>query len=159
MKKTVLALTMVFTLIGIAIASMAHAQGQTFAPAKGQSAEQQSKDSAECQAIAVQQSGFDPAKAQAAVGPPPPAAGGQRVKGAARGAAVGAAAGAIGGDAGKGAAAGAAAGTAAGGMKKRQEAREQTAQAQQQQASAAQGQAGYDKALAGCMQGKGYTVK
>jgi hypothetical protein len=157
MKKTVLALTMVFTLIGIAIASMAHAQGQTFAPAKGQSAEQQSKDSAECQAIAVQQSGFDPAKA--AVGPPPPAAGGQRAKGAARGAAVGAAAGAIGGDAGKGAAAGAAAGTVAGGMKKRQEAREQTAQAQQQQASAAQGQAGYDKSLAGCMQGKGYTVK
>ena len=158
MKRTVLALTMVFTLTAIALTTQA--QGQTFAPSKGQSAEQQSKDAAECQAIAVQQSGFDPAKAQAPAAPSAaPPAGGERVQGAARGAAVGAAAGAIGGDAGKGAAAGAAAGTAVGGVKKRQAGREQTAQAQQQQAAATQGQAGYNKALGGCMQGKGYTVK
>jgi len=29
----------------------------------------------------------------------------------------------------------------------------------QQQAAAAQGQAGYNKALAACMQGKGYTIQ
>jgi hypothetical protein len=124
------------------------AQAATFAPAKGQSAEQQSKDTAECRAIAVQQSGYDPAAAQ----PTAPAATGERARGAARGAAVGAAAGAIGGDAGKGAAAGAAAGTVAGGVRKRQAGRAQ-------QAAASQSQAGYDKALAGCMQGKGYTVR
>ena len=67
--------------------------------------------------------------------------------------------GAIAGDAGKGAAAGAAAGTVAGGMRKRDAARQQAAQADQQQAAVAQGKAGYDKALGGCMQAKGYTVK
>ena len=108
MKQMMLALTTVFTLT--AIASTTQAQGLTFAPSKGQSTEQQAKDGAECQAVAVQQSGFDPARAAAAT-PSQPAPGGERVKGAARGAAVGAAAGAIGGDAGKGAAAGAAAGT------------------------------------------------
>jgi hypothetical protein len=157
MKRIVLALTTVFTLT--AFAPTTQAQGLTFSPSKGQSAEQQTKDKAECQAMAVQQSGFDPAKAQAAAAPPPPAAGGERVKGAARGAAVGAAAGAIGGDASKGAAAGAAAGTVAGGMKKRQGARGQAAQTEQQQAAAAQGQAAHDKALGTCMQGRGYTVK
>jgi hypothetical protein len=157
MKRTVLALTTVFTLT--AIGAAAHAQGPVFYPAKAQSAEQQNKDKGECYVWATQQSGFDPAKAQAAAPPPAPAPGGERVRGAARGAAVGAAAGAIGGDAGKGAAAGAAAGTAAGGMRKREAAREQTAQVQQQQQAVAQGQAGYDKAMAACMAGRGYTVK
>jgi len=131
----------------VLIAAALPARSQTFAPAKGQSAQQQSSDTAECQGIAVQQSGYNPASPQAA--PPPP--GGQRVRGAARGAAVGAAAGAIGGDAGKGAAAGAAAGTVAGGMRKRQAGREQ-------QAATSQGQAAYGRALAACMQGKGYSV-
>ncbi len=157
MKQMMLALTTLFTLT--AIASTAQAQGLTFSPSKGQSAEQQTKDNTECQAVAVQQSGFDPAKAQAAAAPSQPAAGGERVRGAARGAAVGAAAGAIGGDASKGAAAGAAAGTVGGGMKKREAAREQTAQAQQQQTAAAQGQSAYDKAMITCMQGRGYTMK
>jgi hypothetical protein len=139
----------VFTLTAIAVTTPA--QGQSFSPSKGQTAEQQSKDTAECQAIAVQQSGFDPAKAQAAAAPP---AQGQRARGAARGAAVGAAAGAIGGDAGKGAAAGAAAGTVAGGARKRQASRDQQAQ----QAATGQGQASYNKALAACMQGKGYII-
>ena len=141
-------------------ASNARAQGTVVYPAKGQSPEQQSKDKGECHVWAVQQSGFDPANAQAA--PPPPSSqqpGGERVRGAAKGAAVGAVGGAIGGDAGKGAAAGAAAGTVAGGMKKRQNAREQNAQAAQQQQAVAQGQAGYSKAVAACMEGRGYTVK
>jgi len=157
MRRMRIALTIVFTLT--AIAPMAQAQGLTFSPSKGQSADLQTKDNTECAALAVQQSGFDPTKAQAAAAQPQSAAGGQRVRGAAKGAAVGAAAGAIGGDAGKGAAAGAAAGTAAGGMRKRQEGREQTAQAEQQQTAAAQGQAGYDKAMISCMQGRGYLLK
>src|SRR5262245_50438419 len=156
MRPTAIVLTTLFTLTATATT---WAQGPTFAPSKGQSAEQQAKDTSECQAIAIQQSGFDPAGAQAAAAPPPSPARGERVRGAARGAAVGAAAGAIGGDAGKGAAAGAVAGTVAGGVRKRQAGRQQQAQAQQQQAAAAQGQAGYDKALAGCMQGKGYAVR
>jgi hypothetical protein len=44
-------------------------------------------------------------------------------------------------------------------VRKREAGRQQEAQAEQQQAAAAQGKAGYDKALAGCMQGKGYAVK
>jgi YMGG-like Gly-zipper len=156
MKWTRLTLTIVLPLTTIVCGS--HAQAQTYSPAKGQSAEQQSKDTGECHTIAVQQSGFDPTQAQPAASPAPQQ-GGERARGAARGAAVGAAAGAIGGDAGKGAAAGAAAGTVAGGVRKREAGRQQEAQAEQQQAAAAQGKAGYDKALAGCMQGKGYGVK
>jgi hypothetical protein len=129
-----------------------------FYPAKGQSPQQQTKDQGECHAWAVQQSGFDPGKAQAAPGAPPQQ-GGQRVRGATRGAAVGAVGGAIAGDAGKGAAAGAAMGTMAGGMRKRDEARQQQAQAQQQQQAVAQGQAGYQKAVGACMEGRGYAVK
>jgi YmgG-like glycine-zipper protein len=144
MRHIVPTVAVVFALIAIG----SRAQGQAYAPAKGQSAEQQSKDTAECQAIAVQQSGFDPAKGTAAS--PPPVTG-ERARGAARGAAVGAAAGAIGGDAGKGAAAGAAAGTVAGGVRKRQAGRAQ-------EAAATQSRAAYDKALAACMQGKGYTA-
>jgi hypothetical protein len=53
MKTEMLAPMVALTLIVIAIASTAHAQRPTFAPAKGQSAEQQSTDSAECQAVTV----------------------------------------------------------------------------------------------------------
>jgi hypothetical protein len=145
MKHTLGSLT---ALIALSAVAATNAHGATFAPAQGQTAEQQSKDLAACQTIAVQQSGFDPASPQA----PAAAPRGERARGAARGAAVGAAAGAIGGDAGKGAAAGAAAGTVAGGVRTRRA-------AQEQQAAATQGRAGYDKALAGCMQGKGYSVR
>src|SRR5689334_11853784 len=107
MKDTLLAVTTALVLIAI---DSAHAQTPSFAPAKGQSSEQQASDVAACRTIAVQQSGFDPAHAQPAA---PPPARGARARGAARGAAVGAAAGAIGDDAGKGAAAGATAGTVA----------------------------------------------
>jgi len=81
-------------------------------PAKGQSPQQQKSDEAACYTWAVQQTGFDPAKAppqQAAAKPPTTATGtppGAGVRGAARGAVVGEV---VGGDAGAGAAAGAAA--------------------------------------------------
>jgi hypothetical protein len=149
MRRALLALTTALALIAL---DSGRAQVPSFAPAKGQSTEQQASDVAACRTIAVQQSGFDPASAQPSA---PPPARGERTRGAARGAAVGAAAGAIGDDAGKGAAAGAAAGTVAGGVRKRQARR----QAQQQQTATAQGQAGYEKVLAACMQGKGYTVR
>jgi hypothetical protein len=46
------------TVLALSATAFTHAQVQTFAPSGGQSADQQSKDGAECQAIAVQQSGF-----------------------------------------------------------------------------------------------------
>jgi hypothetical protein len=128
-------------------------------PAKGQSAEQQKKDEAACYQWAVQQTGFDPAKAPAPTAAPPPpttATGttpGAGVRGAARGAVVGEI---VGDNAGAGAAAGA---VAARGQSRRQNA----AQAQQQQQAAQQQQAGqqatFAKARAACLEGRGYSVK
>ena len=128
-------------------------------PAKGQSPQQQKKDEGECHVWAVQQSKYDPANPPpqtAAAAPPTTATGttpGAGARGAARGAVVGEV---VGGDAGTGAAVGAA---AARGQSRRQNA----AQANQQQQAAAQqqhaGQAGYQKARAVCLEGRGYTVK
>jgi hypothetical protein len=146
---------------GFAIAAfsgIAVAENLVIYPAKGQSAEQQSKDELECQGWAKQNTGVDPRP------------GGQRVKGAARGAVGGAAIGAIAGDAGKGAAIGAVGGTMAGGSRKRREEREaattqQSAQADAQQQAAAhsaevqQKLATFNKAYAACLEGKGYSVK
>src|SRR5213078_780395 len=91
--------------VGLAFVGWAVAADLFVYPQKGQSAEQQNKDSYECYGWAKSQSGVDPGA------PPPPAQAGQHARGAvggaARGAALGAAVGAIGGDAGKGAAAGA----------------------------------------------------
>lgn len=143
-------------------------------PAKGQSAEQQAKDKAECQAWASQQTGFDPMTPppQPSAGEPPPSSGGAEggvVRGAARGAAVGAVVGAIAGDAGKGAAAGAAGGGLMGGMRRRdsrREAAQQQQQWEQQQRSEYQRQldaynqkrANFERAMGTCLEGRGYTV-
>jgi Glycine zipper len=144
-------------------------------PAKGQSQAQQEKDRYQCHSWAVQQTGFDPTRtSQAPVGAPPPPPTYQPtqrhvLKGGARGAALGAVGGAIAGDAGKGAAAGAAMGGLVGGFRRRDERRQQYEQHQaaqqqymQQQAahqSAQQGQrATYNRAMAACLQGRGYTV-
>jgi hypothetical protein len=117
-----------------------------FYPTKGQDQARQSQDRSECHGWAVQQSGFDP-------GAPPPAQAprGGVVRGGARGAAVGAVGGAIGGDAGKGAAIGAATGGLIGGMRRADQNRQ--IQAQQQQ-----GMSSYNRALAACMQGRGYSA-
>jgi OmpA family protein len=127
-------------------------------PNKGQSQEQQSRDRYECHLWAVQQTGFDPTKAQASTAPPPPPPQGGIFKGAARGAAVGAVGGAIAGDAGTGAAVGAATGGLIGGMKQRGRAQQQ----QQAQATQAAGQqnalTAYNRALSACLTGRGYTV-
>lgn len=131
----------------VALAGRASAAGLFVYPQKGQSTEQQNKDSYECYGWAKAQSGVDPGA------PPPPAQPGQHaggtVGGAARGAALGAAVGAIAGDAGKGAAAGAVVGGARG-RRRSVEARH----AQQQTTRNA-----YDRAFAACMEGRGYTVR
>jgi hypothetical protein len=128
-------------------------------PAKGQSAQQQKKDDAECYAWAKQTTGIDPA-AVASSPPPqdtgPATGGGQRVRGAARGALGGAAIGAIAGDAGTGAGVGAVVGTMAGGRQARQQ------QAAQNQQSVAQQQElinTHYRAFGACMEGRGYTIK
>ena len=162
----------------LALASQAVAQSLVIYPAKGQSADQQTKDQSECQIWAKQNTGIDPLAlansasqpAPVAAAPAQPAESGQRVKGAARGAAGGAVVGAIAGDAGKGAAIGATAGTVAGGARKRQAGREadaanQQAQAQAQQQAQAQNSntqaqlATFNKAYSACLEGRGYSVK
>jgi hypothetical protein len=141
-----------------ALAAPAAAQQYVF-PAKGQSPQQQKSDEAACYTWAVQQTGFDPAKApppQSAAAPPTTATGvtpGAGARGAARGAVVGEI---VGGDAGAGAAAGA---VAARGQSRRQNAAAAQQGQQQQQQAASQQQASFAKARAACLEGKGYTVK
>lgn len=109
-------------------------------PQKGQTAAQQSRDTADCQAWAKQQTGFDPLTDSAK------GAGVGALVGALGGAAAGAAIGAASGNAGKGAAIGAAAGgiggAGVGGTYNYTKSRE-----------------GYDRAFGACMSGRGYTVR
>src|SRR5262249_891924 len=132
------------------------AAGPYVYPQKGQSADQQSKDSYECANWAKGQSGVDPAAPAApshprqnARGPLGGAEGRGGVGGGAGGAGVGAAVGAIAGDAGKGAAAGAVVG-GVGGRRRAVAAK----QAQQQETRSS-----YDRAFAACMDGRGYSVR
>jgi hypothetical protein len=133
--------------VGLALVGRALAAGPFVYPQKGQSAEQQNKDSYECYGWAKAQSGVDPGA------PPPPASAGQNARGtvggAAKGGALGAAVGAIAGDAGKGAAAGAVVGGVHGRRKS------VAAKQEQQQATLS----AYDRAFAACMEGRGYAVR
>lgn len=109
-------------------------------PSKGQSAEQQSRDTTECQNWAKQQTGYDPTTETAK------GVGLGALIGAAAGAATGAAVGAATGTgAGTGAAAGAAIGGIGGGV---------GGGVYQYSKS----KEGYDKAFAACMSGRGYSV-
>ena len=157
----------VLTFVALLTATSALAQnsGMFIYPAKGQSQEKQDKDRYECHTWAVKQTGYDPSNPQAGVASAPVPQTYQPsqphvLKGAGRGAALGAVGGAITGNAGKGAAAGAAMGGLAGGFKRRDE---RIGQANQQQAavqSAQQGQRNtYQRAMAACLEGRGYTVK
>lgn len=126
---------------GIAVAGCAGTQPTKYAyPAKGQTAEQQSRDMNECTAWAKQQTGFDPTMDTAK------GAGLGALIGAVGGAAAGAAIGAATGSPGTGAAIGAAAGGIGGagiggtlGYTKNKD--------------------GYDRAYAACMKTRGYTVE
>ena len=144
-------------LAGCFVASSVSA-AQIVYPAKGQSAQQQKKDEAECGQWATQNTGIDPSKpTQTASAPPPPTTATGTTPGAgARGAARGAVVGGIMGDAGAGAAAGA---VAARGQSRRQNAAQQQQAAQQAQATQSADVATYAKARAACLEGRGYTVK
>jgi hypothetical protein len=135
----------------VAVAGSASAQQYVY-PAKGQTPEKQKSDEAACYSWAVQQTGFDPAKAPPPQAAAPTTATGTTAGAGARGAAKGAVVGGIVGDAGTGAAVGA---TAA-----RNQSRKQNAAQQQQQAGASQQQQqAFGKARAACLEGKGYTIK
>jgi hypothetical protein len=138
-------------------AAGAGAQQLFIYPQRGQSPQQQQQDRFECHQWAVQQTGFDPMMGTA---PPPPMAAPTTgaVRGAARGAALGAVGGAIGGNAGRGAAIGAGTGAVFGTMRRN----DQIRQGQAQQAAQAQ-QTGwqlesFNRAVAACLSGRGYTV-
>jgi len=143
------------TVAGIAMLSLAlvaAAQKPIAYPAKGQSAQKQSKDEGECYTWAKQSTGVDPAELAAA--PPPQqtgstVGGGERLRGATRGAVGGAAIGAIAGDAGE------VVGTMAGGRQARQN---QATRNQQIQAHTQESLNAYYRGYGACMSGRGYTV-
>lgn len=125
-------------------------------PARGQSAEQQSKDETECTAWTQQQAGTG-SNVSTQTAPQSTQKDRRRLKGAARGAAAGAIIGEVADDeAGKGAAIGAGVGAIAAGRKARKskEAENQKTQAQQAQQTDV-----LDRAFAACMEGRGYSVK
>ena len=129
-------------------------------PNDGQDQAQQDKDNYECYGWAKGQSGFDPMAMPTATEPPPEqeSAKGGVVRGGLRGAAIG---GII--DGSDGAKTGAAAGAVIGGMRRadqnRSQAQQQQQWEQQQAAQYEQARAGYNRAFAACMEGRGYTVR
>ena len=129
-------------------------------PAKGQSADQQSKDEYECYQWAKRDTGFDPMAAPTASSPAPTTQ--QRRGGVVRGGLGGAAIGAIAGDS-DDAKKGAAIGGLLGGMRQRRQnvsAQQERDQWEQQQASQyANSRNNYNRAYAACLEGRGYTVK
>ncbi|HVO25682.1 MAG TPA: glycine zipper family protein [Candidatus Margulisiibacteriota bacterium] len=134
----------ILTSVMVASAVFAQTQPKVFvAPNKGQSKDQQSKDTAECKQFATEQA--PPSQAPTGAGTHARGTAG----GAARGAAGGAAIGAIAGDAGKGAAIGA----TVGGVKGRRDSK------RGQQAAQAGAQNDWARAFAACMESRGYTVK
>jgi hypothetical protein len=148
-------------LLALLLATSASAQQPIIYPSKGQSPQRQQSDTAECQLWAKQTTGIDPVvlAQQGATQPTAPPPQGQVLRGAARGAAGGAAIGAIAGDAGKGAAIGAVTGTVASSMRQRrnQEAAAYQSQSNQQQVS--QQLATFNRGVAACMTGRGYTIQ
>jgi Glycine-zipper domain len=165
-RKMLISKTITLTVATTLISGLAFAADLMIYPAKGQSPEQQNRDQYECHRWAVQQTGFDPSNPSSAS----TASGSDRratpllgrgsqpnaVRGGARGAALGAVGGAIAGDAGKGAAAGAAVGGLGGAIRRRDQANNQTTSAN----SAAMSKVNaYNRAMAACMSGRGYSVK
>jgi hypothetical protein len=138
MKRAIGAVLMVAMLSGCASSGTSTSNVVVY-PSKGQSAEQQGRDSGECQTWAKQNSGYDPGTETAK------GAGVGLALGALAGAATGAAVGAATGHAGQGAAVGAVVGgvggAAVGGGYKYSQTRD-----------------GFDKAFGTCMTGKGYAV-
>ncbi|WP_375508564.1 YMGG-like glycine zipper-containing protein [uncultured Caballeronia sp.] len=151
-------------LIGSAVLGLAFsatAQQPIIYPARGQSAQRQNSDTAECQLWAKQTTGVDPvviAEQSANQQGGQPKQGGA-IKGAAGGAAVGAAIGAIAGNAGKGAAIGAVTGTAGGGLRQRRMNEAAASQHQSNQQQVSQEMSTYNRAVGACMTGRGYSIQ
>lgn len=144
--------------LSLALYAASSAQQPPAYPAKGQSQDQQAKDSTECRTWAQQTTGIDPVAASqpAPQQTGPAVGGGQRARGAVRGAAAGAVVGEVANDdSSHGAKVGAAAGVVAGGSRARQEKRAQNANAQ---AAQQQSMATFNSAWSSCMKGRGYTV-
>jgi hypothetical protein len=167
------ALLSALSMITLLAASAAAQTDLLVYPAKGQTEAQQAQDRSECSTWATQQTKFDPTTPAPVYTPPTEQANTQQrggaVRGAAGGAAVGAIGGAIAGDAGKGAAIGAGVGGGAGAIRQR---RSNTAAADTNSQAQANADAAYQqalaeynqkrethkKAVATCLQGRGYTV-
>lgn len=140
----------------VALAQAAFAQQPPAYPAKGQSTDLQASDAQACRGWAQSNTGIDPNIAAQPAQSTQPAAGGQRVRGAARGAAAGAVIGEVANDdAGHGAAVGAAAGVVAGGSRARRERRAADDAAANNQSQAL---TTFNNAYASCMRGRGYTI-
>jgi hypothetical protein len=159
--------------VGLLAADAAAQSDMMVYPAQGQSEAKQAQDRSECSTWATQQTGFDPTTPAPVYTPPTGQANTQQrggaVRGAAGGAALGAIGGAIAGDAGKGAAIGAGVGGGAGAIRQRRSnvaAADSNVQAQAnadaayQQALAEHNQKreSHKRAMATCLQGRGYTV-
>ena len=155
------------------VANIALAQQSAVQLAQGQSPEQKQKDMVDCQAIAKQSTGYDPAAATQAAAPEEPERGG-RVRGAAKAATAGAVAAGVRGqqydaydkmsdDAKQEyrqneAKSAAAAGAVVGGSRQRQERREGNKAQEQQAAQANAAASAYDQAYKSCMMGRGYSA-
>ncbi len=145
-------------LVGLALAPAAAQQMYVY-PTQDQSPDQQNRDQYECHLWSVQQTGVDPTTRSMAGAPPSQEAQqGGLVRGAARGATVGVVAGAIGGNAGKGAAIGAASGALIGGFRRRDQQKRQEQQRREYEQQQAYAINAYNRALATCLRGRGYTV-
>jgi hypothetical protein len=144
--------------LGPVMSSTVDAQMYVY-PAKGQSKEQQSKDEYSCHEWAVQQTGFDPTKAQQAANTQSSGSTGDVVKGSAGGALLGLAIGSLAGEAGAGAAIGAGAGALFGGLRKHDKDKQAEAANQQAQAQRQTQMNRYNQAKRACLEGKGYSVK
>jgi hypothetical protein len=143
-----------------AFALAAASQQPIIYPAKGQSVQKQNTDTADCQLWAKQTTGVDPvAIAQNGGQQTAQPKQGGAIKGAAGGAALGAAIGAIAGDAGKGAAIGAVTGTAGGGLRQRRMNEAAAGQQQSNQQQIAGQMATFNRAVAACMTGRGYSIQ
>ena len=133
-------------------------QQMMISPARGQTAEQQSRDQYDCETGASSRSGWHPSQGTATSAPIKPQVGG-RVAGAARGAARGAIREQTSDKSDRElenpSEAGARAGAAAGATRQRQARREN----RQEQAGLNQKQQNYDQQFRSCLQSRGYTVQ
>jgi hypothetical protein len=146
----------------LSFACVAAAQQPIFYPAKGQSAERERTDTAECHSWAQQNTGVNPTALaeQMANSPPPEQPRGEMLRGAGRGALFGTLiGGAAGGHWGEGAGVGALVGTMGVGMRMRRERAQMAMQQEDMQQQASGDLSRYNRAVKACMTGRGYSAE